>query len=423
MAEKLSKATVARYVAKAPESEVLVFDSIVPGFALRIRNARSSYVFTYRIRGRSRKVKIDDVTAISLEAARERARTLRSEVKAGIDPAAARREERQKRNTFAELMRAYLDDLEVRVKSGKRRGKQSSLAEFRRLAERSILPELGGAEVEALDFDRVAKWHLGFASMAPTGNRVAALARVAYNFGLQRRLIAPGMNPFDQIEYFRENPRRERYSLPEIERVGRALRESVAAGKISPAAVLTFRLLLFCGLRRSELLGHAKVARRSAGDGLVWGDLDLQAGLMRLRKAKAGARDVILATPALATIRAGMPAEPAADAPVCAGPNGALLTMFEDPLRRVFVKAEVPWRGVHALRRTFASVAGDQGFGEYIVAALLGHGPSNVTGGYVLAGADPLRLAAERISGELAAALDGKPAASVVAFDSKKASR
>src|SRR5665213_2353793 len=49
----------------------------------------------------------------------------------------------------------------------------------------------------------------------------------------------------------------------------------------------------------------------------------------------------------------------------------------------------------HTLRHTFGSVAGDLGFSELTIAALLGHAARSVTQGYVHID-EPLRLAVEK---------------------------
>ena len=60
----------------------------------------------------------------------------------------------------------------------------------------------------------------------------------------------------------------------------------------------------------------------------------------------------------------------------------------------------------HALRHTFGSVAGDLGFSELTIAALLGYVAQSVTQGYVHID-EALRLAVTRISDRIAKLLDG----------------
>lgn len=420
MAIKLTKAVVEREVAKPGTGDRLVYDETVPGFAVRLRTGRAAvYVFAYRLRGKSQKLTIDAVSAVSLEKARERARELRANFKDGGDPASDRRQALQRLLTVGELLEAYLADLEARADAGKKRGRRSSAAEFRRLSKGAIVPHLGNLEVKALDPERVNRWHFQFKGSPTTGNRAATVARAAYRFGQRQGLVERGPSPFEALVRFEETPKRERYTLAELELVGAALREFDLKGAIPPSASLAFRILCLTGLRRSEVLIHSLKARRTEGDALRWSDLDLEAGLLRLRHAKAGAREVVLGKPVVTVLRLARPTAYETNTPVCVGRAGGPLVAFENAIRRVFVEAGVRWKGCHALRRTFASVAAEQGHGEFLVGTLLGHRAATVTAGYVLAGIEPLRSAADRISGELEAALEGRSAAVVDIKSSK----
>jgi integrase len=422
MAAKLTRARIKDALAEAPETgERFVFDSEVPGFALRIRGGatpeerakRARWVFVYRVGGRPRKVVIDHFTAQTVEEARDAASDYRRDARKGADLAEDRREARRKKLTVAELLALYVADFEKRVETGKRRGRRSTLQEFERVARVSIVPSLGRVEVEALDHGRVKRWHSSLAATPAGANRALTTLGAALGFGEREGLVAPGTRDrcVARVERFTEQPKAERLELSEVERLGAALREAEGSGKVNPSAALALRLLLLAGLRRSEVLGHALAGRRSEGDGVRWGDVDLDAGTIQLRQAKAGARIVILGAPLIAALRRARPEGAAADAWVCPGERpGAAFIAFDKAVRPIFEAAGVPWRGSHAFRRTFASVAGEQGFGEYIVGALLGHSKGGVTSRYVLVQGDPLRAAADRVSGEIAAALDGKRA-------------
>ena len=61
----------------------------------------------------------------------------------------------------------------------------------------------------------------------------------------------------------------------------------------------------------------------------------------------------------------------------------------------------------HVLRHTFGSVAGDMGFSELTIKALLGHGARGSTQNYVHID-EALRLAVERVSTKIANLLNGR---------------
>ncbi len=61
----------------------------------------------------------------------------------------------------------------------------------------------------------------------------------------------------------------------------------------------------------------------------------------------------------------------------------------------------------HVFRHTFGSVAGDLGYSELTIAAMLGHGKRGVTQGYIHVD-ELLRSAVETVSQRIADLLDGK---------------
>ena len=76
-------------------------------------------------------------------------------------------------------------------------------------------------------------------------------------------------------------------------------------------------------------------------------------------------------------------------------------------LDRICERAKLADVTPHTLRHTFASLAGDLGFSELTIAALLGHASRGVTQRYVHID-EALRMAADRVAEEMADILDGK---------------
>lgn len=434
MSRKLTKAGIDRALAEAPDgSERFLFDSLVPGLALRVRDGRGSYVFQFRVRGRSKRLKLGDAVArdasasdraaLTLDQARDLARPMYATVRAGGDPSEQRREARARRATVADAATAYLADLDQRAQLGAKRGRRSSAAEFRRVAEKLIVPALGRVEVENLDEERVARWHREFVGRPSAGNRALGVLRTILEFAGRKRIVPRGLpNPTAGVARFEERKRRERFTLADLAKLGEALRAAEAEGKVLPSVALALRVLAASGLRRSELLGHPSTKRRTDGDVARWGDFDADAGTLTLRRTKAGGgRVVVLGAPLAEILRQARPADATPDAPICPGqaqrdrsaPRAGLVGL-DRAAARLCAAAGVTWPGAHSLRRLFATVAGEQGHGPYIVAELLGHrvtGGGAVTGLYVRPQFDPLRQAADRIAVEVLAALDGKGAA------------
>jgi integrase len=82
-------------------------------------------------------------------------------------------------------------------------------------------------------------------------------------------------------------------------------------------------------------------------------------------------------------------------------------------LARLCQAAKLHKLTIHTLRHGFASIAGDLGFSELVIAGLLGHSAGSVTSGYVHLDA-ALITAADRVSAAIADALDGKAGAKVI---------
>src|SRR5581483_7956985 len=287
--------------------------------------------------------------------------------------------------------------------------------------ERRILPRLGRLEVEAVALEHVEAWHRSLAATPAGANRALTVVSAVLSFAERRKLRPAGTNPCPLVTRFREQPKQARLSLEQLAALGEAMRQAESAGKAHPSALLAIRLLALTGMRRSEVAGHGQKARRADGDALVWSDVDLEGRAINLRNAKAGARAVPLGSAAVELLRAARPADSPPGALVCPGERAGQAFIGLDKVQRaLFARAGINGASLHALRRTFASVAADAGLGEYIIAGLLGHRSGSVTGRYVHPDRDPLFQAAELVSGTIAAALLGRPPAAVVEISTRR---
>lgn len=408
------------------KGEKYEFDSTLPGFAVRLRGKTATYVLCYRAAGRSQKFKIGEVGALPLVKAWKIAQAHYGTVQAGGNPAAEKRAQRESdkqriaRPTVATMLDKYLSSLALRVELGKAKGRRTTLSAFTDVAERHIKPELGGIHLDELTREQVAAWHNGLAHIPTTANRAAAVARTAYAHSLKTDKtgkLSPA-NPFkiDRADKYPENRREEVYSLADVRKLGAALRDCIADGTLRERDGLSLKLFLFTGMRRGEIFGQVLKDRRSDGDGLHWGDVDLDAGVIRLRRAKTGPRPVTLPAVLIDALRAMRPADARPDDFVIAGRAAdVLFVTIEQPFIKLFKRAGLPFRGCHAFRKTFTTTAAELGINPLIVDEMIGHSSGSMTARYVVP-KEGLRLAAERVAGEIAAALDGKKEAKVLEF-------
>ncbi len=211
---------------KAPASgRVDVWDLTLPGFGVRIsaRGVRT-WVVRYRHGRKQRRLRLGNFPPMSLAAARKQATRRLNAVDEGKDPAAEKAEARAA-STFGELAQLYLE---------KHAPKKRSADEDRRIMERELLPRLRAfhardvkrADVIAL-LDEIATRPAPIMS-----NRVLALLRKLYNFGIERGLLEA--NPCALVKPAGVEKRRERVlSEEEIRGLWRGLAgEYIAGGKL-----------------------------------------------------------------------------------------------------------------------------------------------------------------------------------------------
>ena len=89
---------------------------------------------------------------------------------------------------------------------------------------------------------------------------------------------------------------------------------------------------------------------------------------------------------------------------------GAHLTDLQPPWQRIRKRAGIEDVRIHDLRHTFASVAVANGQGLPMIGKLLGHSQVQTTARYAHLAADPVKHAANTVSGEIAGMLGGKAA-------------
>jgi integrase len=213
-----------------------------------------------------------------------------------------------------------------------------------------------------------------------------------FEFAHRRNLVES--NPVQRASVRKTDNRRHRFlSLDEVKRLGDALDELEKNG-VNPKAVNIARLWALTGCRRNEVAG------------LRWSEVDLNGGMLVLQESKTGASRRPLggaAVTLLQSLRGDGDYLPEFVFPAERG-NG-----FYQGTKRVWAaaitKANLPGVTPHVLRHTLGSAAASGGEALLMVGALLGHKNARSTQIYAHITHDPARLAADRVSAPLAAAL------------------
>jgi integrase len=296
-----------------------LFDEDLPGFCIRItpNDWRTACVF-YRVGSRLRRATLGTLPPLSLADARQLAREALREAALGQDPAAAKRESREAL-TVAALVR---DCIEV----GEGRRSAATNNDYRR----TLKAVVEGSPVGHQPARQVARGELrafleGIARKTPTrANRVLALVRAAFRWGLREELIE--RDPTAGLQRLRpERPRERGLADAEVIRLWNVL-DAIAAGttdpvlengKKAPCLVVAgaVKLLLLLGTRRSETLN------------MRWSDIDQRAGTWTVPGMfrKGGRTHVVPLPPLAIRLLADLLPVSGATPWVFVGPRGAPL--------------------------------------------------------------------------------------------------
>jgi integrase len=393
---------------RALEPNREVWDSSVAGFgARRQRSAAVSYVLMYRTAdGRLRRHTIGRHGAPwTPDAARNEARRLLGEVASGEDPAGDKAAKRRAA-TVAELCDLYLADAEAgRLLT--RRGeskKKSTLATDRGRIERHIKPLLGALKVAAVTRDDIECFLHDVASGKTaarvktdkprgvanvrggrgTASRTTGLLGAIFTYAVRARMRPD--NPVHGVTRFADGRRERRLSNDEFAALGAGLAK--AEGDIWPPAIIAARFLALTGWRRGEVLG------------LEWAAVDLERRTATLADTKTGRSIRPLSTVACDLLRR----LPRTGAFVFSATRGeGPMNGFPKFWARIATLGALPADVTpHTLRHSFASIAGDLGYSESTIAALIGHKGQSITSRYVHAADAVLLAAADGVANRIA---------------------
>jgi len=411
---------------KALGENTEVWDTTVSGFgARRQRSEAVAYVLLYRTSdGRSRRFTIGrHGSPWTPDLARDEARRLLGEVARGSDPCAVKQAKRQA-ETVEELCEAYLGDAEAGRLLTRRGGtkKASTILTDRSRISAHIIPILGQKKVPAVTRADVeafmhevaqgvtkppkATGKKGGLSIVRGGkgasSRTVGLLGALFTYAVRNGMRAD--NPVQGVVRHADGRRERRLSDEEYAALGAGLaavalprprktpRKAGAAepGGMWPAALAAARFLALTGWRRGEALT------------LQWKHVDLDRRTARLPDTKTGLSVRPLSHAACDVLRGLARGE--ADALVFSANRGAgTMAGFSAMFARITKAGGLPADVTpHVLRHSFASLAGDLGYSETTIAALVGHKGQSITSRYVHAADVVLLAAADAVAGRTA---------------------
>lgn len=387
MKAKLTKRAVEGVLPAA--NDVFLWDTELPGFGCKItpKGARV-YVFQYWYGGRARRYTLGrHGQSVTAEQARNEATQLKGEVARGGDPAFARTAERAS-PTLAAFAQRYL------VEHASVKKKPASAAADERNLRNHVLPALGRMKLTYISRAQVAKFHHDMREKPGAANRCLALLSKMFNLSEKWGLRPDGTNPTRHVEKFPERKFERFLSDTELKRLGTVLATAERSGG-HPSVIAAIRLLIFTGCRRDEILK------------LQWTQVDFERACLHLSDSKTGSKVIPLGAPALELL-ANLPRMDGNPYVLPGLVRGKHYVALEKAWGRLRLQAGLPDVRLHDLRHSFASMAAGMGESLVLIGSLLGHADTATTARYAHLSNDPRQAAANRISGRLAAILQGE---------------
>jgi integrase len=275
--------------------------------------------------------------------------------------------------------------------------KASTLGTDRGRIERHIKPQLGHMTVAAVTRDDVERFMHAIAEGETaariktkkrglarvrggkgTASRTVGLLGAIFTYAVRRRMRPD--NPVHGVMRFADGRRERRLSEDEYVALGAALRQGEAKG-IWPAAIAAIRFLALTGWRTGEALG------------LRWPEIELARRTATLADSKTG-RSVRPLSHAACDVLRNLPTISTNELVFPATRGEGRMSGFPKLWARIAKIGALPADLTpHALRHSFASLAGDLGYSEPTIASLVGHKGQTMTSRYVHS-ADAVLLAA-----------------------------
>lgn len=382
-----------------PGKDTFLWCGELKGFGLKItKGGTKTFVLQYRnAEKRSRRMVLGRYGAFSVEDARRWAMEKMVEVYKGDDPLQDKLSKREGL-TITELCEWYLNEARAgRILGRMRRPiKESTLDMDESRIRTHILPLIGNRKVEGLrcgDIEKLQADIIAGKTAKPRNGRgghttggpgvgARAVGTIHSIFEHAIRFGVVEKNPARGVRRHADNKKQRRLSTDEIRKFGQALQD--AEGTEHPVALEAIRFALLTGFRRLEVLSleHS------------WVDYD--SSVVRFPQTKTGAQVRVVGQPALDLVRKMRLQSDSQFVFVAAVGEGHFVGV---PRVMKRITDKLVWDGVtmHVLRHTFASVAGDLGYSELTIRAMLGHSSRGVTQRYVHID-DPLRAAADKTS-------------------------
>ena len=426
---------------KLEAADYFAWDDEVKGFGVRVyASGRKVFVLKYRVRGdlRTRRENLGDYPTLTPAQARDAALERKRIVTKPENVAA----ERQK-TTLDDVVKGFFEERETKRKP-------RTVTEYRRLWRASLAPTFGALRIGALSEEHVMQWHEGRKATPMVANRGVDLLMAVCTWAEKRKYRPKGSNPCTRecIERYPEQTRKRSLTVEEYQRMGSAFSVSLLCGlppapalvgktrgvsskkkptterkrgpykarapfllpaggylnggvtpslvPANPTAAAVLRFLALTGWREQEALA------------LRWDALDLPHRVAILADTKTGRSVRALGSAAVALLKAQTEVDgnPYVFPGAKKGAHLAETRHLWGAVRHA-VGATVR---LHDLRHSFATTARRLGYGDHVIAALIGHKLDSMTSKYGDVPEELTHAAADKIAATIAQYLSGETA-------------
>ena len=399
---------------------LIYWDEDLAGFGLRVEpSGKKTFFVRYRPGGGrnapKRFLTIGRYGKLTPDQARSEARKVLSAGELGLDPAAERLQKR-KEIKISDLCDLYLEigvetkkPMTVKGDRGRISGHIKPLIGMKRVSEvtashiERLMKDIAAGKTKA-DFKTVtSRSRVIIRGGKGAATRTVGLLGGIFTFAQRQGIRAD--NPCRGVKRYPDKASERFLSPSEIGNLGKAL-ASLQSNGASTIATNIIRLLILTGARRNEIAA------------LQWSEVDIGRSCLRLKDSKTGAKVIPLGAPALQILCILQRTQGSEYVfPATSG------TSHFQGIKRVWQavrkEAGFPDLRLHDLRHSFASIGLASGDTLHMIGALLGHSNARTTSRYAHLADDPKKNAANRISGQIADALEEQSANNVVSLSKR----
>jgi integrase len=355
-----TRATIRRMQCPPGQTEKFFWDAACRGFGVRVlKSGQRSWIYQYRDEhGKTRRIVLGNLSAVSLDDARKAARQTAAGVAHGVNPSVERKKKRAA-GTILELIEAYLAHARARQRPRSFKETERHLRVHARPLHHDRTEAVRRRDIAAV-LERIA-----INSGPIAANRVRAALSALWSWGLRAGLVEEESNP---VMFTVRHPERARERTLSDAELGAVWQATSDGGDYSRIV----RLCLLTGCRREEIAG------------LRWDEIQGDRIVFSSDRMKGKLPHEIALLPMIA---ATLPPRPAGAGACVFGKRGTGFSGFSDGKENLDEKLArtglrmPPW-GLHDLRRTFSTRLHDDGIEPLIIEALLAHKQQGVAAVY-----------------------------------------